>query len=594
MRRFGTFFFWGLILTGLALAEPHVLPQTPPAKPPIKAPGGEAKGNSLTDLECSTIVDLIRHNGNRIPKSIKGWREIVGAFGGGLDAVFPVSRAPAQVDFDFPRFLIGAGSRLRRSPEPWKMRTNDGDLFLGMVPDDHDRTRHHLEFISWNPVRSTYEFGIIKDFNNPSRREIVTKGSEVAACLECHKNGGPIFTEDPWIGSIGNTLSGGTPKFHRFFMERAFRRSPDHYRQAIKTYGGTESPYIDFGLMQKAGEGHNILLPDGTDTGFPLNVAGTASIDQTIRQANNRRMAYVVLKDKTPAEREDFFRTMLQAFLTGDESEAEGALDKVRAEIKKKDPSAHPSLFGDAIKASQPSLMSDDPIEFQRQRREGKIKLDPEFSMAGQRAVAKSRNEVRLGPQDMLNVSDDDNAVFKALKADVEHSDKPDSAKLVNDFLAVAFRSDEVSHVLRDGIPQRERLFATLTEALKREAKQRGISTPSLEKIKYVPRPCEHRWGDGTGSTATTATVSTSSCARCHAGTGGSRLMFGFDPMKPESWKERFSGTSGKDQKKLKELLKTTIDVLETKAMPPPGKPEADTFTTAQRRALIEALKKME
>ncbi len=537
--------------------------------------------DSIAGLGCSSIGEYVAANQGRLPESISGWQKLIEANGGARRAIFPLSRAPAAVDFDFPRFLVG--SRTAPSASTWTSRERTGDIFIGMVPDENDRGRHHLEFISWNPQRAAFDFGIIKDFNNPSRRKIVTSGPEIAACFSCHKNQGPIYGQgDSWVGSIGSNGNVGR-HFTNLFFERAIHRSPEYYRKEIELGKSGAS-------FSKVIAGSTIRLPGGEDTGFRFNDS-PAGIDAPIRAANARRRFYELLKKQNPEAREDFFRSVLEAAVfgstdgSGDRPKVMYDMDtEVDASMKKR---GHPSFIGDALGGfSPPPLFNDDPVEYVKRRREGTLRVPVDFSVAAADGIFhSSRASGRLSPTDMLKLAPTDRLIFDALNSDVPRA-------LVDKVMRAALRSKELSRVLREGIPQRERMLATLVSALRAEAAARGIAaTPALDKINYVPHACEHRWGQEDKRQIDAPVTTTGACLRCHRSPERPRLDFGFDPGDAEAWRAKFAGADAIARARLKDKLQSAIEYLEDGSMPPKTATESKAFSETERKKLLARLR---
>lgn len=552
-------------------------------------------GGSAKRLRCSAILDYFAANGNKIPTSIDGWRRMMEGNGGATRTVFPVSRAPSNVDFDFPRFLLGAAPPISEKTEPWKRPANFGKLFVGLVPDDEDRSRQHAEVISYNDETGKYDFVLVKDFNNPSKREILTEGPEIDRCFSCHINQGPIFLPREWLGSIGNSAS---PTVGRIFFEHQLKKFPDAFREAaakwdeLKKKGeNPERPPITM-LMD-----YTVRTPDGSDTGF--NFADSAGgMDTTVHHSALRRKLLHIIKGKKPEEREAFFRAAVRFSVFGKPSD-DYYNPAWEAEKREKKPD-DPVMFGDTIGARTPDLMRENPVEFLKRKKSGKLKLDKEFSMVSPGAVYSGNGRDRgmkflrnrSGATEVLQFSDSDSVVFDALKTDLKAAGIEGSAGAVID---TALKRPAVSAILRDGIPQREKLLAALVSALKAEAKSSGAKqTPELDKIEYKVRECEHRWDGKRAEPADSAKERPQygNCAWCHNKESGrkSRLFFGFDPGDPGAWKAALAQGDDKRRAKVRGWLEDAIEMLGETGMPPPNSPEATRFTSEERAKLKKAL----
>lgn len=98
-------------------------------------------------------------------------------------SIIPFSDGPALSNLKNPRILL--------SPSP--------KIFLSLII--RDEKPWDVEFITW--ANNKFLFGVIENFYPTNKGWVTLKVIDKARCVECHKTGGPIFAEGPWINATG-------------------------------------------------------------------------------------------------------------------------------------------------------------------------------------------------------------------------------------------------------------------------------------------------------------------------------------------------------------------------------------------------------
>ncbi|HEX4608067.1 MAG TPA: hypothetical protein VH092_07670 [Urbifossiella sp.] len=153
-----------------------------------------------TTLPAGTaLAAVIRANDGRLPRTGEQLWAALGKVGKFAQLPVPFSAVRLTSGLTAPRVVIAPHSAALRkagAAEP----TFDGRLFLAAnmeQPADGDDPRvTTVEFISWNPVRLQFDFGLIEDMGGMGEPRLSV--ADANRCFTCHRNRGPILGERPW------------------------------------------------------------------------------------------------------------------------------------------------------------------------------------------------------------------------------------------------------------------------------------------------------------------------------------------------------------------------------------------------------------
>lgn len=193
-------------------------------------PTDNSSGQGLASLTCSAISDLVKVNGNKLPSSFSDLVSLLDRHGsarGGVErVVVPFSQAPGSSGLGRPRVLIKVASAPNGNfpDRDNKKHLNLNNRFFAALTSSPDGSQT-LEFISWNKRKKAFDFGVIENFNNPSKRKVISDPAKTQQCLTCHKTGGPIFPVAPW-----STTADGHGATQMAMIERLAQEDPQNYK----------------------------------------------------------------------------------------------------------------------------------------------------------------------------------------------------------------------------------------------------------------------------------------------------------------------------------------------------------------------------
>jgi cytochrome c553 len=207
-----------------ALAGYYPGDRAPPVAPPPPVPA------QLREYDHTALGALVRANGGRVPAS---GAELVAA----LRKLGPVSQLPVPFSavamtagLANPRVVIAAtdAPAAKKAAKPARPEARGktppadeavalsaagvtqaggvaGRLFLAanLEPGADGKPRARaVEFISWNPGRKRFDFGVIAFAGGAGEVHF----ADAARCAACHKNDGPILGQGPWSNSVNNDV----------------------------------------------------------------------------------------------------------------------------------------------------------------------------------------------------------------------------------------------------------------------------------------------------------------------------------------------------------------------------------------------------
>lgn len=161
----------------------------------------------------------------------KSLRPLVGVKGALLPLGRSLQRKAGYPEvFRYPRVVIAVDGELKREAPPFPHDTRD-KLYIGF----NEKARV-LEIISYNEDAGRFEFQVAHDYEEGKRPKVVY--ARRRACLACHQNEAPIFSDAPWDETQAN------PKI----SEKLKEILGSHY-QGIATSSTQDEPY-DFDLSK--------------------------------------------------------------------------------------------------------------------------------------------------------------------------------------------------------------------------------------------------------------------------------------------------------------------------------------------------------
>lgn len=633
----------------------EALPKTPTTHVLSKnRPVVDSSEQGLGNLGCSAISDLIRVNGNRIPSS---FRELVslldehGSARGGVERVIvPFSQAPGSSGLARPRVLIKVASNANGTvPDRNNQRhLNLNDRFFAALTSNTDGSQT-LEFISWNKRRKAFDFGVIENFNNPSRRRVVSNPERTQQCLACHRTGGPIFPVAPW-----STTSDGHRATQMAMIERLGQADPEHYREIaeavrrMRRESETATPsapvrrLLERGLItnedvrgavfremleQNPVTRNARLFVGGEDTGVKLfNFSNLDNLffDPAVRTANNDLLLHQATQSLSVQNRRRFVREGMQALAASLFSENGGREERATYQrslrqlispvlsnmhasrsdnLRNFSPSTGEELadeqrHDEANPFNEPSIQK--VLRYDQQRQAGRATHRREMSPTSLDAFSPAS----YGGRDVVErFGDSDTGTGLESILGITAADRDFIRRSIS-FETDAHKREIISRVLAsrhleqlaqtsNGFPTREQFLRTLSRAVEEERARLKLPADGARYLENLQSDdaCLTSEAPQTGQGA--RAQPSGNCRSCHVG-GEAVRPLPFDPENRTEWTRRLSSSNVAEHDAARRLRSETIRRLtgDGARMPPTDSNEATNFTADQRRELIEFLER--
>lgn len=171
----------------------------------IKGPVAKAPPRPDTPLdEASALFAVIAANGGKPPATGAQLQQALARLGDFAQLPVPFSAVALDSGLASPRVILAP--RVGPLDTAAANRPNlDGRLFLAAnmeKPAAGDPWVRSVEFISWNPRRGRFDFGVIEDVGGDPQVRVL----DGARCFSCHKNRGPILGSGPWSNTTHNDV----------------------------------------------------------------------------------------------------------------------------------------------------------------------------------------------------------------------------------------------------------------------------------------------------------------------------------------------------------------------------------------------------
>ena len=131
--------------------------------------------------------------------------------------------------FKYPRVIVAVDGAPAMTPDHRGILLKDR-LYLG-----YQEQVNAIEVISYNEKAGRFEFQVVHDYG-PGLKPTVSYASR-PLCMECHQNGGPIWSEPPWEETNGNPrivklLAKQSTSFHGVPLDLASQGAESAFRIA--------------------------------------------------------------------------------------------------------------------------------------------------------------------------------------------------------------------------------------------------------------------------------------------------------------------------------------------------------------------------
>lgn len=171
----------------------------------IRGPVEIAAARPETPLDDATaLAAVLAANGGKIPATGEDLQRVLARLGDFAQLPVPFSAVALESGLVNPRVVLAPrGGRL--DPAPANRPALAGRLFLAanmVKPSSGDPRVRSVEFISWNPRRGKFDFGVIEDLGGDPHIRLL----DGVRCFSCHKNRGPILGATPWSNTTHNEV----------------------------------------------------------------------------------------------------------------------------------------------------------------------------------------------------------------------------------------------------------------------------------------------------------------------------------------------------------------------------------------------------
>ncbi|MCE9563681.1 MAG: hypothetical protein K8U57_16695 [Planctomycetes bacterium] len=171
----------------------------------LKGPVVKAAPKLETPLdEASALTAVITANGGKIPATGTQLQQTLAQLGDFVQLPVPFSAVSLESGLANPRVLVTSKVGPLSTTAPNRPNLN-GRLFLAVnmeKPVIGAPQVRSIEFISWNPRRMKFDFGVIEDVGGDPQIRVL----DGVRCFSCHKNRGPILGNGPWSNTTHNDV----------------------------------------------------------------------------------------------------------------------------------------------------------------------------------------------------------------------------------------------------------------------------------------------------------------------------------------------------------------------------------------------------